>query len=401
MTVKRFYLSGQHTFSNRGCEALVRSTVLLLREALGDVEVLVPTSQPHLDSFQWPEAESLGVQWVPAYLPHWMRYWVNLQHYCAPFQSLGWPFRLPEEHQRHLKSVDAVLAIGGDNYSLDYKTPSLFMGLDQAAMQLGKPVFLWGGSVGPFEKQPVFKKRVRAHLSQMQWIFARESFTYRYLHKELNLNNVSLMPDPAFVLPADPLVEARFMRRPNRPLVGVNFSPLLSRFSSLEMHGLAADFVRWLVIEKGMQVVLIPHVNPLDEVGGDYAFLHQLKVNLLSLGDEVQLLPSHLNAIKLKHSIAKMDYFVGARTHATLAALSSGVPCLSLGYSIKAQGINHDLLGHQQAVLGLQELSLASLKERFSWLEKNKSFMAAQLSLATIQQRWSLSQAVDLMLSKL
>ncbi|MFL2553974.1 MAG: hypothetical protein ACJ0S4_04690 [Candidatus Rariloculaceae bacterium] len=42
--MKRIYLTGHHTFGTRGCEAIVRSTVGLLREYLGNVEVLVPSS---------------------------------------------------------------------------------------------------------------------------------------------------------------------------------------------------------------------------------------------------------------------------------------------------------------------------------------------------------------------
>ena len=30
--MKTIYLTGQHTFRNRGCEAIVRSTIKLLRE---------------------------------------------------------------------------------------------------------------------------------------------------------------------------------------------------------------------------------------------------------------------------------------------------------------------------------------------------------------------------------
>ena len=37
--MKRLYLSGQNNFGNRGCEALVRSTLELLKAEFGDVEV--------------------------------------------------------------------------------------------------------------------------------------------------------------------------------------------------------------------------------------------------------------------------------------------------------------------------------------------------------------------------
>src|SRR5574343_1089113 len=64
--MKRFYLSGQNNFGNRGCEALVRSTLELLKSEFGEVEVLVPSYRPDLDAKQWPDAEKNGCRFVQA-----------------------------------------------------------------------------------------------------------------------------------------------------------------------------------------------------------------------------------------------------------------------------------------------------------------------------------------------
>ncbi len=47
------YLTGQVNFGNRGCEELVRSTVDLLKNNIGDVEVFVPSFDEIRDSKQW------------------------------------------------------------------------------------------------------------------------------------------------------------------------------------------------------------------------------------------------------------------------------------------------------------------------------------------------------------
>ena len=50
--------------------------------------------------------------------------------------------------------------------------------------------------------------------------------------------------------------------------------------------------------------------------------------------------------------------FIGARTHATIAAYSSCVPTLVVGYSIKARGIAKDLFGTDEGyVLPVQALA--------------------------------------------
>ena len=51
------------------------------------------------------------------------------------------------------------------------------------------------------------------------------------------------------------------------------------------------------------------------------------------------------NCCQLKSLISKCSIFVGARTHATIAAYSSGVPTLVVGYSEKSIGIAKDLFG--------------------------------------------------------
>jgi polysaccharide pyruvyl transferase WcaK-like protein len=64
-------------------------------------------------------------------------------------------------------------------------------------------------------------------------------------------------------------------------------------------------------------------------------------------------------APELKYIISKCDFFVGTRTHATIAAYSSCVPTLVVGYSVKARGIARDLFGTEEGyvlpVQGLKE----------------------------------------------
>ena len=52
-----------------------------------------------------------------------------------------------------------------------------------------------------------------------------------------------------------------------------------------------------------------------------------------------------------------MRFFIGARTHATIAAYSNCVPTMVLGYSIKSRGIAKDLFGEEKLVLGINDIS--------------------------------------------
>ena len=109
-----------------------------------------------------------------------------------------------------LQRVDAVLTIGSHNYSLDYRLPSLLMGMDRLAMNLGKPVILFGASVGPFEKVPDFIPAIRKHLADISLIALRESVSDAYVRETLGLNNVIRMADPAFTLAPEPVSTTAF-----------------------------------------------------------------------------------------------------------------------------------------------------------------------------------------------
>lgn len=49
----------------------------------------------------------------------------------------------------------------------------------------------------------------------------------------------------------------------------------------------------------------------------------------------ISIIDKEYNCEQLKYIISRCRFFVGARTHATIAAYSSEIPTLVLGYSIK------------------------------------------------------------------
>jgi polysaccharide pyruvyl transferase WcaK-like protein len=74
--------------------------------------------------------------------------------------------------------------------------------------------------------------------------------------------------------------------------------------------------------------------------------------------------------------------FIGARTHATIAAYSSCVPTLVVGYSIKAKGIAKDLFNtYDNYCLPVQALeSSDDLIRAFEWLKENEDGIRTHLT---------------------
>lgn len=82
-----------------------------------------------------------------------------------------------------------------------------------------------------------------------------------------------------------------------------------------------------------------------------------------------------------KYIISKCRMFVGARTHATIAAYSTCVPTLVVGYSVKARGIARDLFGTEEKyVIPAQSLSnTGQLQEAFRWIRMHEQDIRSQL----------------------
>jgi colanic acid/amylovoran biosynthesis protein len=262
----------------------------------------------------------------------------------------------------HSKGSLAALQLGGDNYSLDYGRPWEYMAMDQFLQKRGIPVFIWGASIGPFDKDPEFAKIIYAHLKTLDGIFVRETATQTLMAENGITDNVHLVADPAFVMeksaPEDASVRSLVADNP----IGINISPLLSRFSDNgttlgSWREKAAEMISAVAARLTRPILLIPHVASPKPDEDDYTFLESVRQKI---GDTVSTpirIAPPLGAAELKWLIGHCSAFAGARTHSTIAALSSHVPTLSLSYSIKSIGINQDIFGHQDFCTSVQSVT--------------------------------------------
>ncbi|PAS94999.1 MAG: hypothetical protein CGU28_13080 [Candidatus Dactylopiibacterium carminicum] len=386
----KVYFAGQDNFGNRGCEALIRANVKTIRSVFPEASFLVPSRRIDLDSRQWPEAAALGVQFVdPEPFPGLIRWWGRARRALPSLAGIVPRYRVSAATRALIGQSDVLIMTGGDIISLDYGLESLhyWAGLCEAAMQAGKPAVLWAASVGPFSAHPATERQMRAFLARFALITVRETASFDYL-QQLGLRNVQQVTDPAFALDAEAVpaaLEGCFAGA--RPVLGFNISPLILKFRSSDEARAAleqevAAFLSDVVEADGMDVLLIPHVDPLDggEDNSDWAYMRRIRALLEpAQQSRVQLLPRGLNAAQLKGVIRRCTYFMGARTHATVAALSQGVPTTSIAYSVKAKGINQDLFGHTDYVLETPRVSRDSLGAHLAMLSKVREQITAEL----------------------
>lgn len=382
-----FILAGNGPYANRGCEAIVRGTVKILRMYFRDPRFVCLSHFRSKDQYRMQRleekddaithltwhgldiAEITRNLWKPEI---WKAIYKRL-HDKNTFYSQTYREMIP-----YFNEAACVLSIGGDNYSLDYGLPTSFTALDDLAIEYKKPIFLWGASVGPFSIIPDYERYMSGHLQKVTGIFARESVTVEYLHGIGITKNVYTVSDPAFLMDAEQPKETIPIEN---GAIGLNFSSLMAKYITNgdveKWANIAASIIAEIAERTESHVYLIPHVmNPNSD---DHLFMERALSLVPRKTESITLVGPKFNAAETKWIISRMALFAGARTHSTIAALSSGVPTISFAYSIKARGINRDIFGHLDYCISPKDLGARSVSDRIISMLANCSDIKMEL----------------------
>lgn len=350
--------------ANHGCEAIVRSTKKLLKE-----QMVLWSSSPEEDRcYGIDKIVSLrhDVQ-TPAKKKSLVYYLCALEH-----KMLGSDYSFTKiQHKTLLKEIrpgDICISIGGDNYC--YSGVENLGYFNRMLKSRGAKTVLWGCSVDPH----ILTKTVVNDLRQYDLITVRESLSYKGLLKAGLGDKMVSCADPAFQLDMTPTPLPEGFKK--ETTIGINLSPLITAYGDRVLDNYR-ELVGYILRETTDSILLIPHVvkNGTDDRQALWQIAEQFPCNRVQMvGD--------MDCMRLKSLISQCKLFVGARTHATIAAYSTCVPTLVAGYSIKSRGIALDLFGTEEHyVVPVQEMKSASdLVEAYRWIEDHSQMICKTLT---------------------
>ena len=189
--------------------------------------------------------------------------------------------------------------------------------------------------------------------------------------------NVRRVADSAFLLEAQEVELPKGFVRGNT--IGINISPLIFEYTKYKEEALAGifDLVQEILDTTDSAIALIPHVV---KPGNDDLEVLKLIYERYSQSGRIILITDK-NCMQLKYIISQCRLFIGARTHATIAAYSTCVPTLVIGYSVKSRGIAIDLFGTEEHyVLPIQKIrSSEDLIKEYRWLMLHEKDIKLQL----------------------
>lgn len=408
---EHFLLVGHQGSHNRGCEALVRTAIDVLRRNSPDSLIAVASMYPEHDVplldveqvriipgiTRLPRLHCPGSQieerprasprrrgWIrrltrgtlPYGLVTWLRRRRREKNQSGPIQ------RRPEEESGftsvlHLKKAmldaDIVISIGGDLFIEDYGPPIYALESLEFAQFLERKTVVWGASIWQLKTKWI-EERMKLMLDRCNLVTVRDSQSVEYLHSLGVINNVTQVADGAFLLAPKCSARAALPWR-DRPscVVGFNGSHLLTHFLPSErcqgaITGIVA-FLRDIIDTQGCNVVLVPH----DAYPGapERDFLFEVE-QAIDRGSSVYLPPIGLSAQETKALIGQCDLFVGMRFHPTIASLSQYIPTLGISHSPKFAGLHDVVYGHRDFLVTYEDISYETMSRVFRALQADQ-----------------------------
>lgn len=251
---------------------------------------------------------------------------------------------------------------------------------------------LWGCSIGERNLTP---RKLQA-LKQFSHIYARETLTQEVLANH-NINNVSVFPDPAFVLEPVPCkLPVCFSQG---EVIGINLSNyVMGGFDLNSAFAKEVDcLIKYILQSTDYQILLIPHV--LWE-GQDDRIISNLIKEKYDSHNRISILDSdNLNYCQIRYIISKCYCFIGARTHAVISAYSTCTPAIAIGYSIKSKGIAKDIGMPEETLVDSINISNGKLLDAFLYAKRNASNLKKLLSTEMAEYRmkaWDAFNIIDL-----
>lgn len=267
-----------------------------------------------------------------------------------------------------------ALSVGGDNYCYGEYVNSLLRQYNELMHECKIKTALLGCSIEP---EVLKNEEVLRDLNMYDLIIARESLTYNALiNAGINKNTV-LLPDSAFRL------NTVMLPLPNNfkenETIGINMSPIVIEANDknkIVMNNYVR-LIKYIIESTNYNVALIPHV--FWKGSDDYEAMKVL-YDEFSYTNRICIIDKH-SSEEIKGYIARCKLFIGARTHAIIAAYSSCIPTLAVGYSIKAKGIALDLFGeYENYVIEAQKFnSEDNLLNAFLYIENNYDSIKSHL----------------------
>jgi len=248
---------------------------------------------------------------------------------------------------------------GGDSFSDIYGLKRFIKGVIPIIilLLLKKDYVLLPQTYGPYH-YVVTKFIAKLILRKAKTIYARDKSSIEMIKKIINnpqlQNKIYFCPDVAFnldsILPMKIHITPPLKRETMITLIGINVNGLVYHggYTSNNMFHLNFNYkiflqklIDALLKIQDCEILLIPHAFAKPgNVNSDPEVCQKIyENNIQAHAGKIHLVTGKYNQNEIKGIIKLCDFFIGTRMHACIAAMSQGIPTISVAYSGKFKGV--------------------------------------------------------------
>ena len=367
-TPLRILLCGATLSGNMGAQAMYLTMVDDLHSLTDPLDVTVLSKYPDDDR---PHCEALG--WNMVSFPTMVQLSLGVPLSIAFWicRSLHLPAAwISRSRIAPYADHDILIDLSGISFTDDRPISGLLINCLWLvpALSTGIPFVKASQAMGPFRKLPV-RLAARFFLSRASSLIARGPISARHLQALLPHNRIYQLPDVAFALKPVPddqvmkvLREAGLDEDEAYCVLGPSYvveSAMSGKQAGNRYADLMAIAADQLTALSGLRIILVPHERSHKRSSYDDLKVCESVIERMKNPQRVLLLRGNLSAPLLKGIIGGGQVAIGSRFHFMVAALSSGVPSLAIGWSHKYAEMMQ-MLGQQTFAVSHEEIDEAT-----------------------------------------
>ena len=311
---------------------------------------------------------------------------------------------------QHYLTSDVIVDLSGDMLTEDYGVHVVYSHYLPLLMALAanKPFILCAQSIGPFKWT---KFLARFLINRARAVSVRDPITSTYLTGiGVPESNAIMTADMAFLLEPcaderiDEILKEENISLSNKNVIGISLSALIAdKFNKFNTQGKEhnfEDFISSEIVKICKQYHLSPmfvaHVTGPVREKDDRIICQQVANKVQrALQEDCLVLKGNYKPDELKGIISRCFLFAGARMHANIAALSSGVPVLAISYSHKTPGIMQ-MFSQGDNVIEIEKIDSISFQNALENLINSRDSIISVLREKLVQVKGASNKNIEL-----
>ena len=393
---KKITITNAYTWYNKGDAGILLATIDTLKKIYKDIEFNILSFTPDIDREHYCEDKNVKDVYSNILNPHPYKKGkigkliaIIKLFFKMVYIQFGLTFFRKSTINKHknlkvLQDSDIIIVCGGG--FLGGKKFDSLMHVYQMYINtlFNKPVYVMGTSIEPI-KNKLIKYYTDKVLKKVDFVFARESITEKYLLETLENDKHIQIPDMAFMLDD---IKRNFdfvdkLRKNNDKLFGITvrnwgFPNLQNKYEAMENYiNSVKDFMVKEFETRSCVFVFIPQVTV--STGDDTIIAEKIKSMLpKKYQKNFVIRRDDWSPSEIKSLIANMDYFVGTRMHSNIFATSMCVPTTAIAYEKKTNGIM-ETVGLEDYIIEINDITSEDLYNKVEKMIENEKAIRKQL----------------------